>query len=425
MYRAIYKKQAISSKLIHERSRATIGVVMHALYKNFLHYLLILGSFTTAGSLYSAKILVFTYAFPETVQEFILNQITGLIDHGHEVSILATESANYIKSHRSVVATTQELHPDVIKYNLLEKTYVKKLPADKREFDIILCQFGTLAPLLFKYHKEQNIQGKIVTFFRGYDISSALRKNPGLYKQLFKEGALFLAVCKYFKRRLVAAGCPIEKIRVAHSAIDCSRFPFRERAPANDGTIRIVSTSRLIEKKGIDYAIKAVAELLKKYPNIEYIVIGGGPLEAKLHKLAKDLGVQDKVRFVGWQSNENVIKILDTAHIFILPSITDKDGDQEGIPNALKEAMAMGLPVVSTYHSGIPELVENGKSGFLVSEHNREQLVEKLANKLEYLITHPEEWPLLGHAGRTMILNKFNKQKENSKLHRLFTELIS
>ena len=110
-----------------------------------------------------------------------------------------------------------------------------------------------------------------------------------------------------------------------------------------------------------------------------------------------------------------MVKLFQTSDIFMLPSITASDGDQEGTPVALMEAQAMGLPVLSTLHSGIPEIVRHGKSGYLVPERN----AEALAERLEHLITHPQEWPLLGQEGRRIIM----EHHDVSKLNRLLVEI--
>jgi len=112
---------------------------------------------------------------------------------------------------------------------------------------------------------------------------------------------------------------------------------------------------------------------------------------------------------------------LDDSNIFVLPSITTRDGDQEGIPNAIKEAMARGLPVVSTYHAGIPELIEDGISGFLVPECNEKALAEKI----EYVISHPEIWQSIEEAGRKKIEEEYDKEKINDRLIEIFNQLVA
>ncbi len=115
-----------------------------------------------------------------------------------------------------------------------------------------------------------------------------------------------------------------------------------------------------------------------------------------------------------------MIESLNKSHIFILSSVTASNGDQEGIPNALKEAMAMGLPVISTDHSGIPELIEDGISGFLVPERD----IAALVDRIEYLINHPEQWNKITAAARKTIEEKFDMEQESDKLEIILQNLV-
>ena len=150
--------------------------------------------------------------------------------------------------------------------------------------------------------------------------------------------------------------------------------------------IKILTVTRLVEKKGLEYSIKAIDKVMRKYSNIEYRIIGDGPLKEKLRILIKQHKLKNRIQLLGWMTQDEVHKYFAESHIFIHPSITAKNGDQEGTPTVLIEAPARGLPIVSTTHSGITELVQNGKSGFLVPERD----VGELAEKFEYLIFHPE-----------------------------------
>jgi len=126
------------------------------------------------------------------------------------------------------------------------------------------------------------------------------------------------------------------------------------------------------------------------------------------------------IKIISWQTHEELIKILNNSHIFIAPSVTAENGDQEGIPNVLKEAMAMGLPVIGTRHAGITELIENGTSGFLVNERD----MVGLEKCIEYLITHPKIWAFIGKLGRKKIKMEFNKNIENKKLSKVLEALF-
>lgn len=354
------------------------------------------------------KILIVTPQFPKFIQPFILNQITGLIDRGHSVTILAQSRKD------------EYIHPDVEKYQLLQKTYYKSLPPELRTFDIILCNWGPSGLRALDLVKRGRLKGKLITCFRGDDISKRIVKQPDMYNELFREGDLFLTVCEAFKSRLIDMGCDKRKILVHHSAINLSDFDYRERYYTKGDHIKIVFVGRLVEKKGIEYAIRSVAGIVNKYPYVQFDIIGGGPLEKAYTKLIKELGVGDNIRLLGWIAHHEIVTYLNDAHIFLFPAITAQNGDQEGIPNALKEAMAVGLPSISTYHSGIPELIDNGVSGFLVSESS----VEELTERIEYMIEHPEMWPVMSHAAREKVEQEHDCQKQNDVLVTLFKKLV-
>ncbi len=267
-------------------------------------------------------------------------------------------------------------------------------------YDIIHCQFGTFALEGMVLRDIGAIKGKLITTFRGYDISYFVKEHgEEVYKPLFAKGEFFLANCEYFRKRAIKLGCDQKKIVVHGSGIDCSQFPFKARHTDSDKKIRIATIGRLVEKKGIEYSIHALAKVAKIYSNIEYNIIGDGVLKENLQQLIYDLNLADKVKLVGWKNRPEIIDILEQSHIFIAVSVTAKDGNQDAPVNTLKEAMAMGLPVIATLHGGIPELVKDEISGFLVPERNADAIAEKLT----YLIEHPEIWLSMGQAGRAYV----------------------
>lgn len=352
------------------------------------------------------KILMVVGSFPVIHDICVLNQITGLIDRGHDVHIFAFSKGDCVN-----------VQEDVITYDLINKTIFKKLPANLNGYDIVLFQFGHR---VFDIKKKHKFKGKVAVCFRGYDITVFLNNNPHAYDLYFDCCDLFMPVCEAFKKILEQIGCPSHKIIVQHSAIDCSKFVFKKRELPQNGVVNIVSAGRFIEKKGFAYVLRAVAELITKYPLIHYTLIGDGILKQEYENLIKELGIDQKVTLCGWQAHEKYIDLLDQAHIFILPSVTAQNYDQEGIPNVLKEAMAMGLVVVATDHSGNIELIEDGVSGLLVPERD----CNAISQAVEYFLTHPNTWSSMQEAAVDKIRREFDKEKENDKLEALFYDLL-
>ncbi len=406
------------------------------------------------------RIAFFLNSFPETSETFILNQVTGLIDRGHTVDIYA------FKHNKSAIS-----HPKIHQYNLLEKSrffdtiprtplffaltaltrmlrYFPWLPirvvgaikktlsvgrqslqpsalralfliTRNNRYDIIHCQFGNLGPVVLYLKTIGAIDGKLVTSFRGYDATKVIDHNPGVYNELFENGDLFLPVSDSLKNKIIEAGCRPDRICVHRSGIDCSKFIFSRPEDPKDDPIKLLTIARLVEKKGVAYAIQAVAELKRCNHRVIYTVIGDGYLRPTLQKLAEDLDLLEEIKLIGWQKHDEVIRFLQKSHILIAPSVT-ANGDQEGIPNALKEAMAMRLPVIGTFHGGIPELIEDGVSGFLVPERD----VKALAERLIFLIEHPEALQEFGHRGLKTIREKYEIDMLNDRLVECYQNIL-
>ena len=180
-----------------------------------------------------------------------------------------------------------------------------------------------------------------------------------------------------------------------------------------------MTVARLVEKKGIAYALRALALVVPRYPALEYTIIGDGPLRGELETLIEELQLQQHVRIAGWMGQDALVGCLSRMHLFIAPSVTAGNGDVEGVPVALMEAMASGLPVLSTAHSGIPELVEDGVSGLLT----REMDIDALAENICRLLAAPASWPAMARAGRARVEQEFDIEKLNDRLVEKLTKL--
>lgn len=405
------------------------------------------------------KIAFLVSEFPSVSQTFVLNQIVGMINLGHDVKIFP----DYPGSEGIT-------HGNYAKYNLLARTYYYRIPQNKLirifkallvickhapthfgflarslnvfrygkqawsfrllfrnsplleqgPFDVVHCQFGMLGLRAMQTYPDSPRNCKIVTSIRGADVTRFLKKHPGIYSELFKRGDLFLPVCEFLKERLIQEGCEAKKIEVHYSGIDCAKFEYVQRRRVFGDPIKVLTVARLVEKKGVAFAIEAVTDLLKKGEQVEYLVVGDGMLRGELQHLIDSKGVAGQIKLLGWKTHEEVKKLLEQSHVLVAPSLTSGDGDQEGIPNVIKEAMASGLPVISTFHSGIPELVTDGVSGVLVSERD----APSLAGALAHLIKHPKVCDEMGQAGRRRIENDFDTHRLNKQLEELFLRVM-
>jgi colanic acid/amylovoran biosynthesis glycosyltransferase len=244
----------------------------------------------------------------------------------------------------------------------------------------------------------------LVTSFYGED-ASALAAEPvwrQRYAELFERGERFLAEGPCMRQRLVALGCPPEKVVMQPIAIPVARYPFRERQRRSGRPVRLLFCASLREKKGLVYALEALARVRASGPDLALRVAGDGPERAAILARIEGLGLRDAVEMLGPIPHDEFVKELDAADLFVQPSVTAENGDAEGgAPTTLLEAQACGLPVLSTLHADIPNVVGHGESGLLAPERD----AEALAAHLETLVAEPERWPAMGRAGRARVLN--------------------
>ncbi|HEX7776789.1 MAG TPA: glycosyltransferase [Parvibaculum sp.] len=407
-----------------------------------------------AGAL---RIAVFVNEFPALSETFVLNQITGLLDLGHDVTIFATRPRVETRVHR-----------DVMRYRLWERLCYRGMPGSRlvrlaqapgllakhradrepfakalnpmrygREatslgmlywadrlaghapFDIVHCHFGIVGRTVAFLREIGAISGKLVTAFHGVDMSTCLDRDPGLYAHLFAHGDLFMPVSEHWRKRLVEHGCDPDRIVVHRMGIDPARFPQGEHKFSADGPATVLTIGRLVEKKGIEYGLRAVAKLAARGVPLRYEIVGDGPLRDGLQDLARSLGIAGRVRFHGARVQEDVARLMRQSDVFLAPSVTDAQGDQEGIPVTIMEAMATGMPVVSSLHSGIPELVDDGVGGFLVQERD----VDGIADALASLLGAPDRCRIMGKAAREKVLAMHNIETLNRDLEGHFRAL--
>jgi len=403
------------------------------------------------------KIAFVVGKFPTISQTFIQRQITGLLERGYDVDIFA-----YSRGKDTVT------HADVTKYGLLKRTYyldthgslpngiarfsnlaeLIQNPAavfkslnvirfgrsalslavlstvapflNKGPYDIVHCQFGTLGNLGLLLKDTGILRGKLVTSFRGYDISSYTKTHgEQIYRNLISRGDLFLCVSENIKAKLVRLGCDPDKVIVHRSGAEM-KSDWSRTVEDSAGKTRIVTIARLVEKKGVEYGVRAVAQILTRRRDVEYSIVGDGPLSTTLQSLIDDLNAGERIKLLGWKTQAEVTDLLKSSDILLAPSVTTEQGDEEGIPGVIMEAFAHGLPVVSTHHAGIPEVVRDGVSGFLVPERD----AHGLAGRLERLIDDPGMRSAMGRQGRAFVEEHYDIEKLNDRLVRIYQKLL-
>lgn len=392
------------------------------------------------------RIAVIVSEFPALSETFILNRITGLIDRGHSVEIFAINSRD----------KDSAIHQDVIAYDLLSKTYyeselketlwgefkrrmsamvflfrnakkmsilkqrpnrvqIRHLTRFKRtgSFDVIHAFFGTNGNIAVLARDLGIIDGPIAVSFHGFDLSQKIKENPNIYNTLFEKAELFLPVCEYYENRLIALGCPPERIKVHPSAIDVKQFaPDINHKEA--GKLNIISIGRLVEKKGFRYSIEAVARYIYDNPkrSVKYDIIGDGPLHDKLNRLIMSLEMQDHIKIHGSKDQKQILSEIQKSDLLICPSVVSTDGDEDTVPNVMKEAMACKVPVIASWHGGIPELVKDEQNGFLVKEKD----IKAIKDKISQLADLPELRKKMGEKGRQFVKKNYDIEFHNDNI---------
>jgi len=391
------------------------------------------------------NILFIVKKFPKASETFIADQVRGMAERGHAVTVVALRAADVCADSFSGIAvhglgmTGNDLSRSV---NIVRIAAGNALRSDFRRFakhagltrdilwyglarieavrnaDVVVVHYGDLALDYARMRRFLGIDTPFTAVFHGMDVARSLPLTPPDERTvLWDEMALGLPVSGFFRDRLIALGCPAEKLAVHHMGVDTERFRFRERHPA-EGTLTLATVGRLVGKKGIDTAILGLARAIKTNPgaHITFDIVGDGPLKGELERLAAQCGVLGNVRFHGMLSPGRVAEVLDGADAFILPSRTAANGDMEGIPVSLMEAMSCGLAVISTRHSGIPELVGDGISGILVDEGDAEGVGDAIGR----FVSAGDTVAAMGCAGNKRVKEQFDLSRQHEKLERLF-----
>jgi colanic acid/amylovoran biosynthesis glycosyltransferase len=282
---------------------------------------------------------------------------------------------------------------------------------------LIHAHFGNIGYKAIPLSKKLNIP--LITTFYGYEASALAKKEKyqKRFKILFEKGTLVLAEGNHLRNELIRLGCPPEKSKVFHLGVEVENYPLRKRVVDASQPLRILFAASFVEKKGAKYALLAFAEAKKKYPNIKLKLIGDGPERANVLDLANKLNITNDLEWQGYIKYSDFVNEIYKADIFIQPSITAADGNTEGgSPVSLIDAQATGIPVLSTFHADIPEVVLHNKTGLLAPEKDYQTLGDNLLKLLE----NPDLLVDYGMAGRLHVEENYNIRKQGKILSEIY-----
>ena len=236
-------------------------------------------------------------------------------------------------------------------------------------------------------------------------------------RRLWKSASLFLCVSEYIRDKALLAGFPREKLRVQYTGMNCEAFTPRCPASEKDPSL-VLYVGRLVPYKGCDYLLRAMELVQREHPKARLVVIGDGEFRHTLERLNKDLGVG--CEFLGEQTQEKIRWWLERARVFCAPSVTLSDGMSEAFGNVFSEAQAMGVPVVSFRHGGIPETMRDGVTGLLANERD----VDGLSAQLKRYLQDESFWWHSREEGMRWVRASFDVHDQTAKLEVLYDEVI-
>lgn len=268
----------------------------------------------------------------------------------------------------------------------------------------------------------------LVTTFHGFDATLSIKsllssRSPTWVnyairrRELSRHGDLFICVSEFIKQRVLELGFPEERTHVHHIGIDTQLVTPRD---PKDERLTVLHVARLVEKKGTEYLIRAFARSATDFPDAELVIVGDGPLRGSLEMLTETLGIQRQVSFLGAKSHTEVLSMMRKAAMLVLPSVTARSGDTEGLGMVLLEAAALGLPMIGTQHGGIPEAIIDEQTGFLVPERD----VNALAHRVRMLLADECLRQSMGVQARIFCESNFDIRKQTKKLEALYHQVL-
>ncbi len=329
-----------------------------------------------------------------------------------------------VHAMRPVKSLKGEAHALAYLATTYSRRFMKRIREGK--FDLVHAQFGPGGVYALPYCNKANLP--LIVTFGGYDVPLLLtnkRFRPeywlywGRSQALLKRIDRFLPVSQDLANGLMRLGVPAEKIRVFHRGV---RIPeWQVRPPRDEAHLpSVLMIGRFVEKKGFEYGIEGFARAVTQGLRAELRIIGAGDRQDAYERILQRYGVKDRVHFLGQLPQDQVFEEILKTDLLMVPSVVAKDGDTEGIPNVLKEANARGVPALASRHGGIPEIMDDGRTGVLTPERD----VEAIAQGIMDLLSNLERLDDMGRAAREKMKQELDIQHTVDILETHYDEVI-
>lgn len=394
------------------------------------------------------KVLVLSHMYPSTFNEvagiFVHEQVKALVEKGVEVRVVSPVPwTPFPINHLSPKWKAYSQMPYYANWEGIEVYYSRYLEFPKALFfpSSGRRMYEGIKSTVEEFHREfpfdlihahvalpdgyagmllaQEYNEPLVVTIHGQDFNYTIFKAHHcrqVVQQVIKAASRVIVVSHKLKRVAEEHLANVDRMTVINNGINPDRLSQGSSPlPENwQGKKVILSVSHLIPTKGLNLNLRALSQLVRKYPNLYYTVVGDGPIKKELERLVKDLGLEGYVEFTGPQPYSRTMKYMTICDIFSLPSW------QEGFGVVYLEAMAHGKPVIGCRGEGIEDVIEHDKTGLLVKPRNMDSLVEAL----DFLLSHPDEARAMGERARKLVLENYTWEKNAEKTIKVYGEVL-
>ena len=323
-------------------------------------------------------------------EAFLHEEVSHLRRYAPTVFARTQRNADRFTGHRVIAVETlpEDPHPVAAAfYNATARSKRHNAELAGGGFDLVHGYFIDNALTGMAFANRYDLP--LVVSLLGHDVSIVMGREKYRpdkwhylfgHERLFRRASMFLSISAELRDRIIECGCPAEKVHVHHVGIDLSRFhPAEQEDP---GPPRVIMVGRFVEKKGFEYGLRAAAIARDAGHEFRLLLMGDGELRPEYEAIIRELGLHDVVEMPGVLKHDEIARNMRGAALAMVPSVVGRLLDREGAPTVAKEAAASGLPVLATLHGGLPELVDDGKTGFLVPERDAEALGARLTDLL-------------------------------------------